>query len=95
MSLPDTDTAEHDFLQREAITAYDSDSGMTMLRIGSMNLMLHGIERPRFHYTDTLSKSFNEEKRYARLSLELEDPGPEGHNEIEVDTPGSDFRRNV
>src|SRR5207247_2497752 len=37
---------------------------MTMLRIGSMNLMLHGIERPRFHYTDTLSKSFNEEKRY-------------------------------
>src|SRR5213080_940591 len=56
--------AEHDFLQSEAITAYDSDSGMTMLRIGSMNLMLHGIERPRFHYTDTLSKSFNEEKCY-------------------------------
>src|SRR6266576_3569301 len=56
--------AEHDFLQKEAITAYDSDSGMTMLRIGSMNLMLHGIERPRFHYTDTLSKSFNEEKCY-------------------------------
>src|SRR5438552_2742334 len=56
--------AEHDFLQSEAITAYDSDSGMTMLRIGSMNLMLHGIERPRFHYMDTLSKSFNEEKCY-------------------------------
>src|SRR6266496_1146565 len=56
--------AEHDFLQKEAITAYDSDSGMTMLRIGSMNLMLHGIERPRFHYKDTLSKSFNEEKCY-------------------------------
>jgi type I restriction enzyme M protein len=55
---------EHDFLQSEAITAYDSDSGMTMLRIGSMNLMLHGIERPRFHYKDTLSKSFNEEKCY-------------------------------
>jgi type I restriction enzyme M protein len=56
--------AEHEFLQNEAITAYDSDSGMTMLRIGSMNLMLHGIERPRFHYKDTLSKSFNEEKSY-------------------------------
>ena len=55
---------EHDFLQSGAITAYDSDSGMTMLRIGSMNLMLHGIDRPRFHYQDTLSKSFNEEKRY-------------------------------
>src|SRR5438552_5717247 len=56
--------ADHDFLQSEAIAAYDSDSGMTMLRIGSMNLMLHGIERPRFHYKDTLSKSFNEEKCY-------------------------------
>jgi type I restriction enzyme M protein len=55
---------EHKFLQNEAITAYDSDSGMTMLRIGSMNLMLHGIERPRFHYADTLSKSFTEERCY-------------------------------
>src|SRR5437667_2984745 len=56
--------AEHEFLQNEAITAYDSDSGMTMLRIGSMNLTQHRIERHRFHYTDTLSKSFNEEKCY-------------------------------
>jgi type I restriction enzyme M protein len=37
---------------------------MTMLRIGSMNLMLHGLNTPRFHYTDTLSKAFNEESRY-------------------------------
>ena len=64
LSATNLSKAEHDFLQSEAITAYDSDSGMTMLRIGSMNLMLHGIERPRFHYKDTLSKSFNEEKCY-------------------------------
>jgi type I restriction enzyme M protein len=50
------------FLQKEALTAYDNDSGMTMLRIGSMNLMLHGIQQPRFFYMDTLSKSFNDEK---------------------------------
>ena len=37
---------EYEFSQREALTGYDSDSGMTMLRIGSMNLMLHGIPRP-------------------------------------------------
>jgi type I restriction enzyme M protein len=55
---------ELDFLQTQAITAYDNDSGMTMLRIGSMNLMLHGIERPRFRYADTLSKGFTEEKKY-------------------------------
>jgi type I restriction enzyme M protein len=52
------------FAQDRAFTAYDSDSGMTMLRIGSMNLMLHGIERPRFRYADTLSKSFGEERAY-------------------------------
>src|SRR5439155_10988456 len=55
---------EHEFLQTQALTGYDSDSGMAMLRIGCMNLMLHGIERPNFHWTDALSKSFNEEKRY-------------------------------
>jgi type I restriction enzyme M protein len=37
---------------------------MTMLRIGSMNLILHGITAPNFHYSDTLSKSFNGESRY-------------------------------
>lgn len=53
---------EREFLQTEAITAYDNDSGMTMLRIGSMNLMLHGIKHPRFFYRDTLSKSFEDQK---------------------------------
>jgi len=53
---------KRDFLQQRAFTAYDNDSGMTMLRIGSMNLMLHGIQHPRFFYTDTLSKAFNDEK---------------------------------
>jgi type I restriction enzyme M protein len=55
---------EWKFSQSEAFTGYDSDSGMTMLRIGSMNLMLHGLTAPRFHYTDTLSKAFTEESRY-------------------------------
>ena len=55
---------EHEFLQTKALTGYDNDSGMTMLRIGSMNLMLHGIASPNFRYTDTLSKAFNEEKCY-------------------------------
>ena len=55
---------ERQFLQEEAFRAYDNDSGMTMLRIGSMNLMLHGIEYPRFYYMDTLSKDFTEEREY-------------------------------
>jgi type I restriction enzyme M protein len=52
------------FAQSRAFTGYDSDSGMTMLRLGSMNLMLHGIVSPHFRYTDTLSRGFNEERLY-------------------------------
>jgi type I restriction enzyme M protein len=55
---------EYEFSQTKALTGFDSDSGMTMLRIGSMNLMLHGIAAPNFRYTDTLSKAFNEERAY-------------------------------
>ena len=48
----------------EALRGFDNDSGMTMLRIGSMNLMLHGIESPQFFYKDTLSKAFDQEREY-------------------------------
>ena len=53
-----------DFAQTTGFTGYDSDSGMTMLRLGSMNLILHGLTSPRFHYADTLSKAFTEERAY-------------------------------
>lgn len=52
------------FLHDGAFRGYDNDSGMAMLRIGSMNLMLHGLEYPRFYYMDTLSKGFTEEREY-------------------------------
>jgi type I restriction enzyme M protein len=55
---------EWEFSQTKALTGFDSDSGMTMLRIGSMNLMLHGIVAPNFRYTDALSKAFSEERAY-------------------------------
>jgi len=41
---------------------YDIDS--TMVRLGLMNLMMHGIDEPHIDYKDTLSKSFNEEGEY-------------------------------
>jgi type I restriction enzyme M protein len=52
------------FLHDGAFRGYDNDSGMAMLRIGSMNLMLHGLEYPRFYYMDTLSKGFTDEREY-------------------------------
>ena len=38
--------------------AYDFDA--TMLRIASMNLVMHGVSEPDVHYQDTLSQSFEE-----------------------------------
>ncbi len=55
---------QHEHLQAEALTAFDNDSGMVMLRIGAMNLMLHGLRQPRFRYTDTLSKGYTEARAY-------------------------------
>jgi len=52
------------FLQEEAFRGFDNDSGMTILRIGAMNLMLHGIDDPHYEYMDTLSKEFTEERAY-------------------------------
>jgi type I restriction enzyme M protein len=37
---------------------YDFD--VTMLRIASMNLLLHGVDAPDIHYQDTLSASFTD-----------------------------------
>jgi type I restriction enzyme M protein len=35
-----------------------------MVRLGLMNLMMHGIDEPHIDYKDTLSKSFNEPSQY-------------------------------
>ncbi len=45
-----------------SLFGYDIDS--TMVRLGLMNLMMHGIDEPLIDYKDTLSKSFTEEARY-------------------------------
>jgi type I restriction enzyme M protein len=42
------------------------DFDVTMLRIASMNMMLHGIEHPNIRYQDTLSNTFNE--RFPKLA---------------------------
>lgn len=45
-----------------SLIGYDIDS--TMVRLGLMNLMMHGIDDPQIDYQDTLSKGFNEESCY-------------------------------
>jgi len=47
-----------------AQSMYGFDIDTTMVRLGLMNLMMHGIDEPRVDYKDTLSKSFNEDAQY-------------------------------
>lgn len=52
----------HKFLKSHALTGYDFDA--TMVRMGAMNLMLHGVDNPNLRYTDALSKQFTEKQCY-------------------------------
>ena len=45
-----------DHIQSHMFNGFDFD--VTMLRIASMNLLLHGIDAPDIHYQDTLSSGF-------------------------------------
>jgi type I restriction enzyme M protein len=55
-----TEKAKH--ILNESLWGYDFDS--TMVRLGLMNLMMHGIDEPHVDYSDTLSKKFNEPNQY-------------------------------
>ena len=43
---------------------YGFDTDATMLRIGAMNLMLHGVDNPGIGYRDSLSTDNTDEERY-------------------------------
>ena len=49
-------------LREKTFFGYDFDT--TMVRIGLMNLMLHGITHPNIQRNDTLSKKYNEDNQY-------------------------------
>jgi type I restriction enzyme M protein len=57
-----TDERQWAALRRRTFFGYDFDT--TMVRIGLMNLLLHGIDHPNLRYTDTLAKRFDETDRY-------------------------------
>ena len=55
-------TEKSQAILNRTLFGYDIDS--TMVRLGLMNLMMHGIDEPQIDYKDTLSKSFTEEACY-------------------------------
>ncbi|MDO8730987.1 MAG: class I SAM-dependent DNA methyltransferase [Actinomycetota bacterium] len=68
---------------------YDFDS--TMLRIGSMNMLLHGIEQPDIRYRDSLSEDATEEEE--RYSLVLANPPFAGS--LDYEATSKDLQRIV
>jgi type I restriction enzyme M protein len=46
----------------ESFFGFDID--VTMVRLGLMNLMMHGIDNPKIDFKDSLSKSYNEAGQY-------------------------------
>ncbi|MFD7324697.1 N-6 DNA methylase [Streptomyces sp. NPDC059875] len=68
---------------------FDFDS--TMLRIGSMNMLMHGVESPDIRYRDSLSESAGEETD--RYSLILANPPFKGS--LDFETTSSDLLRTV
>ncbi len=75
---PDVLTPDEDGFLRASVSAmlneklktiiesslYGFDIDTTMVRLGLMNLMMHGIDEPHIDYKDTLSKSYNEDGIY-------------------------------
>jgi type I restriction enzyme M protein len=51
---------------------YGYDFDQTMLRIGSMNMLLHGVENPEINYRDSLSQDYAIEEE--KFSLILANP---------------------
>jgi type I restriction enzyme M protein len=47
---------------RDEFTGFDNDR--TMVRIGWMNMILHGVSNPRYEQKDPLGKNFNEKELY-------------------------------
>ena len=79
--LTDPELREH--YRTGMFHGYDFDR--TMLRIGSMNLMLHGIDDPNVRYKDSLSAAGDEDA--GRYSLILANPPFSGSLDYEATSP--------
>lgn len=61
---------KEDLVKKENMEHYKTtmfngfDTDATMLRIGAMNLMLHGVDAPNVKYQDSLSSSNTDENKY-------------------------------
>lgn len=84
-----TDATQRNHFHTSMFHGYDFDS--VMLRIGSMNMLLHGIESPDIRYRDSLSEGASEDAE--RYTLILANPPFAGS--LDYESTSKDLQRVV
>lgn len=84
-----TDATQRAHFHRSMFHGYDFDS--TMLRIGSMNMLLHGIESPDIRYRDSLSEGAADDAEKYTLIL----ANPPFAGSLDYETTSKDLLRTV
>jgi len=62
---------------------YGFDTDQTMLRIGAMNLMLHGVEKPNIEWQDSLSDDNKDKNKYTKVFANPPFKGSLDHESVE------------
>ncbi|WP_313405012.1 class I SAM-dependent DNA methyltransferase [Aeromicrobium sp.] len=83
------DSHQRQQFHRSMFHGYDFDS--TMLRIGSMNMLLHGIESPDIRYRDSLSEGASEDAEKYTLIL----ANPPFAGSLDYESTSKDLQRVV
>lgn len=84
-----TDAAQRRHFHRSMFHGYDFDA--TMLRIGSMNMLLHGVEAPDIRYRDSLSEGASEDTEKYTLIL----ANPPFAGSLDYESTSKDLQRVV
>jgi len=84
-----TDATQRSHFHKSMFHGYDFDS--TMLRIGSMNMLLHGIESPDIRYRDSLSEGASQDAEKYTLIL----ANPPFAGSLDYEATSKDLQRMV
>ncbi|MGK2903153.1 MAG: type I restriction-modification system subunit M [Mycobacterium sp.] len=84
-----TDAAQRKHFHASMFHGYDFDS--TMLRIGSMNMLMHGIESPDIRYRDSLSEGASDDAEKYTLIL----ANPPFAGSLDYESTSKDLQRVV
>lgn len=84
-----TDAGQRNHFHHSMFHGYDFDS--TMLRIGSMNMLMHGVESPDIRYRDSLSEGAADDAEKYTLIL----ANPPFAGSLDYDSTSKDLQRIV